>query len=278
MGLIDFILSLAGVLVWLNWRSIRFDPLVKTTPATLVGTLRRAEPRRRKGWHLLAGLAGLLVLRAVLYHLIGPEADWKPKLDLFFVVPSFHSHVFLHALLFSLLSFARMLIICYFWLLMLAVINRRNTEPDPLQKTLGLHLGPVARWPWPVQVLLPVVLIAGLWLALHPLLVHLEIVGRVRSMAGLAEQGVLIGLALYFSLQYLLPPFLLLHLVASYVYLGSSPAWDFVRATARNLLAPLRWLPLRVGRLDFAPVAGVILLLFLLHWLPSKMPRSLWPQ
>jgi len=278
MGLIDFILSLAGVLVWLNWRSIRFDPLVKTTPATLVGTLRRAEPRRRKGWHLLAGLAGLLVLRAVLYHLIGPEADWKPKLDLFFVVPPFHSHVFLHALLFSLLSFARMLIICYFWLLMLAVINRWNTEPDPLQKTLGLHLGPVARWPWPVQVLLPVVLVAGLWFALHPLLMYLGIVDRVRSLAVLAEQGVLIGLALYFSLQYLLPPFLLLHLVASYVYLGSSPAWDFVRATARNLLAPLRWLPLRVGRLDFAPVAGVILLLFLLHWLPSKMPRSLWPQ
>ena len=278
MGLIDFILSLAGVLVWLNWRSIRFDPLVKTTPATLVGTLRRAEPRRRKGWHLLAGLAGLLVLRAVLYHLIGPEADWKPKLDLFFVVPPFHSHVFLHALLFSLLSFARMLIICYFWLLMLAVINRWNTEPDPLQKTLGLHLGPVARWPWPVQVLLPVVLVAGLWFALHPLLMYLGIVDRVRSLAVLAEQGVLIGLALYFSLQYLLPPFLLLHLVASYVYLGSSPVWDFVRATARNLLAPLRWLPLRVGRLDFAPVAGVILLLFLLHWLPSKMPRSLWPQ
>ena len=39
MGLIDFILNLAGVLLWLGWRSIRFDPLGRSTPATLVGTL-----------------------------------------------------------------------------------------------------------------------------------------------------------------------------------------------------------------------------------------------
>ncbi|MCX6928148.1 MAG: hypothetical protein NT154_33800, partial [Verrucomicrobia bacterium] len=81
MGLIDFILNLVGVLFWLSWRSIRFDPLVKSTPATLVGTLRRAEPRRVKGWQLLAGLAALLFLRALLYRQIGPEAHWTPKLN-----------------------------------------------------------------------------------------------------------------------------------------------------------------------------------------------------
>jgi hypothetical protein len=285
MALIDFILNLAGVLVWLSWRSIRFDPLVKTTPATLVGTLRRAEPRRRKGWHLLAGLAVLLVGRSVLYHLIGAEADWIPRLDLFFVVLAFRSDQLLPVLLFSLLSFGRMLIICYFWLMILAVINRRDAEPDLLQKTLRLHLGSVARWPWFVQVLLPVLLVTALWMALHPLLVQLEIAGRVRSIVHLAEQGLLLGAALYFSLQYLLPPFLLLHLVTSYVYLGRSPLWDFVGATARNLLAPLGWLPLRIARLDFAPVAGVIILLFLLHWLPNLVLGrmagenvTLWPQ
>ena len=29
MGYVDFILNLAGLLLWLNWRSDRFDPLVK---------------------------------------------------------------------------------------------------------------------------------------------------------------------------------------------------------------------------------------------------------
>ena len=89
MGLIDFILNLAGILLWLSWRSVRSDPLVKTRPATLVGTLRRAGPRRLKGWQLLVGLVALLLLRAVLYQQIGPEADWTPKLDLFFIVLAF---------------------------------------------------------------------------------------------------------------------------------------------------------------------------------------------
>ena len=62
MGLIDFILNLAGVLLWLSWRSMGMDPLTRTTPATLVGTLRRAEPRRLKGWQFPVGLAALLLL------------------------------------------------------------------------------------------------------------------------------------------------------------------------------------------------------------------------
>ena len=138
---------------------------------------------------------------------------------------------------------------------------------------------------WLLQLLLPLLLVTGLWIALHPLLVQLEITSRVRSNAHLVEQGLLIGIALYLTLQYLLPVFLLLHLVASYVYLGSNPLWDFVGATARNLLAPLRWLPLRIARFDFAPLVGVLLILFLLHWLPNLILGelaennvSLWPQ
>lgn len=285
MGLIDIILNLAGVLLWLSWRSLRFDPLVITSPATLVGTLRRAEPQRLRGWQLLAGLAVLLLLRALLYRQIGPAADWTPKLNLFFVVLAFRSDLWLPVTLYSVLSFARVLIVCYFWLLALAMINRRSTESDPLLKMLRHHLGPVARWPWLVQLLLPLLLVTALWIALHPLLLHLGITNRVRSNTHLAEQGILIGTALYLSLQYVLPVFLFLHLIGSYVYLGTSPLWDFVGATARNLLAPLRRLPLRIARFDFTPVAGVILIFSLLHWLPNfilgQMAQnkvSPWPQ
>ena len=285
MGLIDLILNLAGVLLWLSWRSIRFDPLVKTSPAALVGTLRRAEPRRLKGWQLLVGLAALLVLRALLYQQIGPEADWRPKLNLYFVVLAFRNDLWLPVMVFSVLSFARMLIICDFWLLALAMINRRNAGSDPLLRMLRFHLGPVVRWPWLLQLLLPLLLIAGLWIALHPVLVHFEITSRVHSNAHLVEQGILIGTALYLSLQYVLPVFLFLHLITTYVYLGTSPLWDFVSTTARNLLAPLRRVPLRIAKLDFAPVAGVIVIFDLLHWLPSfilgqmaQNKMSPWPQ
>ena len=268
MGLIDFILDIAGVLIWFSWRAIRFDPLVRTTPATLVGTLRRAEPRRLKGWQYLAGLVTLLVLRALLYRQIGPDAEWTPKLNLFYVILAFRSDLFFPTLLFSGLSFARILMVCYFWLLALAIINRHTTEPNPIQKLVRLHLGPAARWHLILQLLLPLVLIIGLWFALHPLLVQLKITSRVRSSAHLAEQGILLASALLFSLQYLLPVFLLLHLVASYVYLGSNVLWEFIGATARNLMAPLGRLPLRIARFDFTPLVGVILIFALLHWLP----------
>jgi uncharacterized protein YggT (Ycf19 family) len=285
MGLIDFILDLAGVLLWLGWRSIRFDPLVKTTPATLIGTLRRAEPRRLKGWQLLAGLALLLVLRGVLYQQIGPEADWTPKLDLLFVVLAFRGNLFLPALLFSVLSFLRLLLICYCWLLILVAINRQNAAPDPVLKLLRLQLGPVARWPWVLQWLLPLIVAAGLWMALHPLMVQLEIAGRVRSVAHLAEQGLLVGTTLYLTLQYILPVFLFLHLIASYVYFGANPFWDFVGATAHNILKPLGRVPLRIARFDFSPIVGVALIFLLLHWLPRFILARLadnrispWPQ
>lgn len=285
MDLIDFILNLAGVLLWLSWRSMRFDPLVKTTPATLVGTLRRAEPRRLKGWQSLVGLAALLLLRALLYRQTAPAIDWTPKLDLFFVVLAFPTDHFHTALLYSMLSFARILIVCYFWGLALMAINRSIADTDPLQRMLRLQLGPVARWPRLLQLLLPLILIAGFWMVLHPLLAHLEITNRVRSRLHVAEQGFLIGIALYFTLQYLLPVLLLLHLVASYVYWRSSPLWDFIGATARNLLAPLHRLPLRIARFDFAPLAAVMLILFLLHWLPNLILGrlaennvTLWPQ
>jgi hypothetical protein len=285
MGLIDFILNLAGVLLWLSWRSMRFDPLVQTTPATLVGTLRRAEPRRLKGWQSLVGLAALLLLRAVLYRQTAPAVDWTPKLDLFFVVLAFPTDHFHTVLLFSVLSFMRILIVCYFWGLTLMIINWSIADTDPLQRMLRLQLGPVGRWPRLLQLLLPLVLIAGFWFVLHPVLAHLEVTNRVRSKLHLAEQGLLIGLALYFTLQYLLPVLLMLHLVASYVYWRSSPLWNFIGATARNLLGPLRWLPLRVARFDFAPLAAAMLILLLLHWLPNLILGrlaennvTLWPQ
>ena len=58
MGIVDFILNLAGLLLWLNWRSNRFDPLVKRLPATLMGTLRPRRAQTLRRWHLLAFIAG----------------------------------------------------------------------------------------------------------------------------------------------------------------------------------------------------------------------------
>ena len=78
---------------------------------------------------------------------------------------------------------------------------------------------------------------------------------------------------------------LLVHLAASYVYLGASPFWDFVQSSASGFLAPLKWVPLRVGKIDFAPLAGLLLIVLLLHWAPQFLDSKLaqrgiviWPE
>ena len=103
------------------------------------------------------------------------------------------------------------------------------------------------------------------------------------GLAHLIAQGLLVGAGLFLTLKYLLPAFLFLHLLVSYIYLGTNPFWDFVSTTASNLLRPLR--ALRFGKLDFAPVVGILLLFVLLQWLPNFVLRellkrnlTLWPQ
>ena len=78
-------------------------------------------------------------------------------------------------LLFSALSFARVVAVYYLWLLLLSMVNRAEAEAGPVQKLVRLHLGWVDRWPWPLKLLLPLLLGSLAWLALHPLLVRMSL-------------------------------------------------------------------------------------------------------
>jgi uncharacterized protein YggT (Ycf19 family) len=264
MGLIDFILNLAGLLLWLSWLSLGFDPLSRTSPATLAGTLRRAEPSRLKRWHFLAALGALVFLRALLYWQIGSAADWTPNLPVggIDIVIPFRSDNGWRMLLFSGLSFAVTLAVFYLWLLLLSLVNGRTAETNPLQKLVRLHLGRVDRWPWPVKSLLPLLVTALLWYVLSLLLARLTIIPPALSRAHRLEQGLVIGLGSCLSWRYLIGGLLALHLVSSYVYLGNQPFWNFIALTGRNLLRPLRWVPLRLGKVDFAPLVGLALVFF----------------
>jgi len=287
---IDFILNVAGLLLWLNWRSVRLDPFNRGIPATLAGTVRRAEPMRLKRWHFLAALAGLLLIRANFYEHIGPAVNWTPKLNLTVVMPAFPLTVrghdfFLSAFLFSVASFVRLLVVFYFWLLAIAVFNRHETNPAPLQKLLLQQLGRVARWPLFIQLILPIFIIAGLWALFHPLLIYIGVTTHLRSNALLLAQGAVVSLIVYLTLKFLLLAFLSVHLIVTYVFLGTNPVWEFINTTSRNMLAPLNRLPLRFGKIDLAPVIGIILVVLLLYLLPNYLLHeldrrhlTLWPQ
>src|SRR5215475_14542946 len=101
MSYIDFILNLVALLVWLSWRSRKVDPLLRTSPATLIGTLKRTDAGRISGWQLGGGLALLLVARAWFYWLIGAPVNWTPKLNLGVISLAFRSDSFVLALLYS---------------------------------------------------------------------------------------------------------------------------------------------------------------------------------
>ncbi len=285
MSLIDFILNIAGLLLWLNWRSVFADPFVTPTPSTLSGTVRRAQPQRVQRWHFPAALAALLVGRAIFYQQVGPAVNWTPKLDFYFVVLTFRGTGLGATLFFSVLSFLRAFMVLYFWLLALAAVNRQAGGSDPFQKMISLQLGRLARWSWSAQIITPPLIAAMLWAGCHPVLVRLGVASQTLSGLHLLGQSPLVGASLVFSLKVPLAAFLLVHLVASYVYLGRNPVWDFASLTARNLLAPLRRLPLRLGRLDFAPLIALALMLLLLETLPnlvhlylSRHNLSVWPQ
>ncbi len=275
-SLIDFILNLAGLLLWLNWLAFRIDPLARTTPATLAGTLRKTDFSGPKRWEFLAGLALLLLLRAVIYWEMGPTVDWIPSLQLGAIDIPFRSDFLSHMLLFSLLGFVVTLAIFYLWLLLLSAVNCSVPDTDPWQKLVRLYLGWVEKWPRAVKLLLPLIIAGLLWLVLQPLLARLAIVPHVRSASQLLAQAAWIGLAGYLGWKYLIVGILLLHLFNSYVYVGNHPFWNFINASARHLLAPLHRLPLRAGRVDFAPLVAIALI-FLVTEGVSRLPTKEFP-
>ena len=254
MSLLDSILNLAALLLWLNWRAIKFASIGQSAPATLAGTIRRAEPSRVKPWYYLAALVGLLWLRAWVYWEIGPLAKWTPTLRLGAVAPPFRSDFYPRALLYSFLSFGLILAFFYFWLLLLSAVNGRGGDAGPVQKLVRLHLAWLDRWWWPLKVLFPLLAAVVFWMCLSPMLTYYKIVPPCVSLLHRVEQGATIGVAAYLSWQYLIYGVLLLYILTSYVYLGDHPFWGYLTLTARNLLAPLRALPLRIGKVDFAPI------------------------
>jgi len=285
VALIDFLLNLAGLLLWLNWRTLRLETPAQAGANTFAGVLKPAEPRRARGWLLLAALLGLLGIRAILYQQLGSAVDWTPRLSLGVIVLAFRSDRFAAVVLFSLLSFLRLLIIFYFWLVALALLDNGAVQTSNLRRNVRLQVGFIAHWPWWSQLAVPLLLTMALWLSLHPLLMQMGIVGSTRNFAQLTAQGLLVSSGLILSLKYLLPPLLLVHFVSSYVYLGENPVWDFISQTSQRLVLPLRKLRLQLGKFDLAPLLGAALLVALLHWLPNLILShlvhenlTLWPE
>jgi uncharacterized protein YggT (Ycf19 family) len=171
---------------------------------------------------------------------------------------------FLRMLLFSIFSFGLMLGVFYLWLLLLSILT--GPEPPPFHRLVRMQLGSLDRWPRWVKWFLPLLFTALAWWLASWVLTWLQVIPEPVSPAHRLEEALVIGLGSYLAWKYIAGVLLALHLLNSYIYFGKHPLWAYVNAAAQTLLSPLRPLPLRVGRVDFAPVVGMVLIFLFAHF------------
>lgn len=278
MGIVDFILNLAGLLLWLNWRAEKTDPVSKRRPATLIGTLKRADAKSRN-WQLPSLIAALIFLRAIFYWLVGSSARWSGKLNLdavvlWFPIPNDSLASFGKEILFSVCSFALTLAVFYLSLLLLSILD----GPEPFRAVLRLQLGNLDRWPRWKKLFLPFVAATILWWLASWLFAWLQIIPPPATELRRAGEAAVVGLGSYLAWEFVAVVLLVLHLLNSYIYFGRHLFWNFINAEAQTLLSPLKKIPLRFAKIDFAPLLGMALIIFVaieagkfLAWLYGKI-------
>jgi hypothetical protein len=255
MNWVDLILNIAGLLLWLNWRAGKADPLSKRTPATLIGTLRSAAPQKMRRWDVPLVLAALILLRAVFYWLIGPALRWSGTLNLGIISLSFRSDKFGRILLFSALSFALALGIFYSCIILFSLLK----GPKPVHDFVRMQLGRIDGWTRTLKCFLPLVVTALCWWLTSWLLAWLQIIPQP-SPARRIEEALIIATQGYVLWQFPIAAVLVLYLLNSYIYFGRHPIWSYVDGTAQTLLKPLKVIPfLRIGKVDLKPVVGIAL-------------------
>jgi uncharacterized protein YggT (Ycf19 family) len=229
--------------------------------------LRRAAPSRFRRWHLLVVIGALLGLRAVIYWWLGPALAhvWVAKLDLGVTVLPFRSDLFGRTLAFSVCSFGLTLGIFYVCLLLLSLLDDKSAAAGPVHQLVRIPLGGIDTWPRWAKIILPFAGTALAWWLASWWLVRQEIIPPPVSAAHRVESSVVVGLGRYLAWKFLAVALLVLRLLNTYVYFGKHPFWNYVNTTTRVLLAPLRKIPLRTGRMDFAPLVGIILIFLIAH-------------
>ncbi|MEY2409660.1 MAG: hypothetical protein QOF48_2330 [Verrucomicrobiota bacterium] len=261
MFLLDFLLNLIALLLWLNWRGMGFQHPASYR-SSLLHTLRSAVPGKPRRWSYLVVLAVLLLLRAPLYWQLGSSLHWVARLPLGVLSVPFRSDNLQRMLVYSAAHFLLILVVFYSWLLLLSIWNRTVPDSDPWQRLIRLHLGWLECWPVWLKLATPILSSALLWLLLHPLLSRLALLPPATSLRQPLLQGLVLGLAVLLSTKYLLLGLLGLYLVTSYIHFGTWTFLEFATLTGKNLLHPLQWMRLRIGRFDFSPLAAMAMVWF----------------
>jgi len=265
MDLIHFILNAAAMLLWLSWRSHRFVPTNDFRGGTLLSTLKKTERGQFNQKTLISSLVILLAARSILYWQIGSAVKWTPRMDMAVISIPFRSDYFDRMLLFSLLSFAAWVAVFCFWLMFLQLVNHRAGEANPWQAIVRRHLGWVSALPVGIRIVTPAVVAFLCWMAISFYFTYLRILPEPRTWQHWMGQGVVLAVTVHLLCVPIILAVMFLHVLNSYVYLGNYAFLAYVNGTAQNIMRCIRWLPLRFGKVDLAPIV-ISLIVLGLNW------------
>lgn len=262
MDLIDWILNVAGVFLWIDWRSAQAArPRSALSIASTVRPASAGSPA--KGLGSLASLAVILLVRPLFYYSIGSAVNWIPTLNFLAIAIPWRSDMLGRMFLFSFISFGKALGFYYAWLLLLSATNRNISDEDGMQRFVRAQLGWLEKISWWFKLLLPSVVAGLVWVGLSSLFMALGLMPTRPFEARWVQAGAF-ALAALLAWKWLLVTLFLVHMLNIYVYLGTHPAWAYASATARRLLAPFRFL--QIGKLDLSPLIGAGIVLALAYW------------
>ena len=272
MPLLDFILNLAGLLLWLNWRFITLARRDQGPGGiSLAGTIKSTASARAPRWPYLAALAALLFIRPLAYYTIGSNLGVSMSLPLGVVTIPFSPRLLARMFLFSWFSFALFVGTFYLWLTLFALLNRRVAAPDACLRLVRLHLGVLHRAPGWFQALVPGLAGAGFWVGVSYILEQVGMLPPQGSSNVRLIRALLAGGHAYLAWVAPLAGVLLLYVVNSYVYLGEAAFWSFVECTGRSTLSCLGRFRIQVGKVDLTPLLLVLVLWFLAF--PGRVGR-----
>ena len=261
MALIDQLLNLIGLVLWLSWHGDGQPSQIRGA-GTLLSNLKPVETRRARRWLYPFMLVVLLVARPLLYAPLAPVLDWTPTLAPGPVSLAFRADDPKRLLAFSFLSFTWCLLLFRAGILLLAALGRREGDPAGLSRWVRELAGRAAQWPVAAVLAVPVLTLTVGWVIITLGLRQIGVLPPDPLTVGrLLAQSLVVGLAVWLPMRWLLAGLMLLRLVHDYVYLGEHSLWEFVRSTGGRLLRPLEWLPARLGRFDFSPLIAAAVVL-----------------
>jgi len=154
--------------------------------------------------------------------------------------------------LFSVVGFAWSLFVFYASLLFICAIHPRTEPDDGVTRLVRQHLGWLGNWPRLLQAVLPFLALAALWWPTSHFFASTGLLPKPDSSKILFWQSLIVGLGGWLSWRWVLSVLLIVGFTSSHIYFGRHPFWEFVDSAYRQIRKAVRWVPLRIGRIDLA--------------------------